>query len=86
MARYVGALLPQSVSPAVARLRTELSTSLRAAVLSTGSIALLRRWLELPEARDDRIGWQTLHDHASADAVSRAQARGRLAGLDSEFA
>jgi hypothetical protein len=86
MARYVGALLPQSVSPAVARLRTELSTSLRAAVLSTGSIALLRRWLELPEARDDRIGWQTLHDHASADAVARAQARGRLAGLDSEFA
>jgi hypothetical protein len=85
MARYVGALLPQSVSPAVARMRTELSTSLRAAVLSTGSIALLRRWLELPEARDDRIGWQTLHDHASADAVSRAQARGRLAGLDSEF-
>ena len=85
MARYVGALLPQSVSPAVARLRTELSTSLRAAVLSTGSIALLRRWLELPEARDDRIGWQTLHDHASADAVARAQARGRLAGLDSEF-
>jgi hypothetical protein len=85
MTRYVGALLPQSVSPAVARLRTELSTSLRAAVLSTGSIALLRRWLELPEARDDRIAWQTLHDHASADAVARARASGRLAGLDSEF-
>ena len=85
MTRYVGALLPQSVSPAVSRLRTELSTSLRAAVLSTGSLGLLRRWLELPEARDDRLGWQTLHDHASADAVARARARGHLAGLDAEF-
>jgi GAF domain len=83
--RYAGALLPQSVSPAIARLRTELTTSLRAAVLSTGSLALLRRWLDLPEGRDDRDGWQVLHDHASADAVGRAQAHGHLAGLDSEL-
>ncbi|KAA0075625.1 transcriptional regulator [Mycolicibacterium sp. P9-64] len=85
MARYAGALLPQSVSPAIARLRTELGTGLRAAVLSTGSPALLRRWLELPEGRDDRDGWQSLHDHASVDAFARARARGHLAGLDSEF-
>jgi transcriptional regulator of acetoin/glycerol metabolism len=71
MDRYAGALLPQSVSPAVARLRTELSTGLRAAVLSTGSIALLRRWLELPEGRDDRDGWQRLHDHCNRAATSR---------------
>jgi transcriptional regulator of acetoin/glycerol metabolism len=85
MTRYAGALLPQSVSPAIARLRTELGTGLRAAVLSTGSLALLRRWLELPEGRDDRDGWQLLHDHASGDAFARARARGHLAGLDSEF-
>jgi len=85
MSRYAGALLPQSVSPAIARLRTELSTGLRAAVLSTGSLALLRRWLELPEGRDDRDGWQLLHDHASVDAFARARARGHLAGLDAEF-
>ena len=85
MTRYAGALLPQSVSPAIARLRTELTTSLRAAVLSTGRLALLQRWLDLPEGRDDRDGWQALHDHASADAVGRAQAHGHLAGLDSEF-
>ena len=83
--RYAGALLPLSVSPAIARLRTELTTSLRAAVLSTGSLALLRRWLDLPEGRDDRDAWQVLHDHASADAVGRAQAHGHLAGLDAEF-
>ncbi|MDT5107387.1 MAG: hypothetical protein QOI25_4900 [Mycobacterium sp.] len=85
MTRYTGALLPQSASPAIARFRTELSTGLRAAVLSTGSLALLRRWLDLPEGRDDRDGWQVLHDHASADAVARAQAHGHLAGLDAEF-
>jgi hypothetical protein len=85
MSRYAGALLPQSVSPAIARLRTELSTGLRAAVLSTGSLALLRRWLELPEGRDDRDAWQLLHDHASVDAFARARARGHLAGLDAEF-
>ena len=85
MTRYAGALLPQSVSPAIARLRTELTTGLRAAVLSTGSLALLRRWLDLPEGRDDRDGWQALHDHASADAVARARAHGHLAGLDSEL-
>jgi hypothetical protein len=82
---YVGELLPHSVSPAIARLRTELSTTLRAAVLSTGSLALLRRWLELPEARDDRGGWEVLRRHPDADAVARAQAHGHLAGLDAEF-
>jgi hypothetical protein len=85
MTRYTGALLPQSVSPAIARFRTELSTGLRAAVLSTGSLALLRRWLDLPEGRDDRGGWQVLHDHAAADPVARAHARGHLAGLDAEL-
>ena len=35
-----GALLPQSMSPAVARLRTELSTSLRTAVIATGDLAV----------------------------------------------
>ncbi|QZH69261.1 helix-turn-helix domain-containing protein [Mycolicibacterium farcinogenes] len=82
---YSGALLPQSVSPAIARLRTELSASLREAVLAGGDLALLRRWLALPDGRDDRQGWRVLHDHAQADPVARAQARGHLAGIDSEL-
>ena len=46
-----GPLLPQSVSPAIARLRTQLSATLRAAVLPRrAGCPLLRRWLELPEA------------------------------------
>lgn len=82
---YSGALLPQSVSPAIARLRTELSASLREAVLAAGDLRLLRRWLTLPDGRDDRQGWRVLHDHAEADPVARAQARGHLAGIDSEL-
>lgn len=86
---YTGELLPQSVSPAIARLRTELSASLRGAVLAAsakGDLALLRRWLDLPEGRDDRHGWRLLHDRAPAGSVARAQARGHLAGLDFELA
>ena len=82
LAQYSGSLLRQSVSPGIARLRTELSSSLRGAVLATGRLALLRRWLDLPEGRDDRDGWRVLHDTAQAGSVSRAQASGHLAGLD----
>ena len=78
-------LLPQSGSPAIARLRIELSASLRGAVLTTGRVALLRRWLDLPEGRDDRDGWRVLHDSANAEPVTRAQARGHLVGLDYEL-
>lgn len=81
LSRYAGELLPQSVSPAITRLRTELSTGLRAAVLAAGRTALLRRWLDLPEGRDDRDGWRILSDTAPG-SVERAAARGHLAGLD----
>lgn len=85
---YAGALLPQSVSPAVGRLRTELAASLREAVLARaalGNLELLRTWLQMPDGRDDREGWRLLHDHADADPVARARARGHLAGLDAEL-
>lgn len=86
LSHYRGPLLAQSVSPAIARLRTELGASVRGAVLPAGNLALLRRWLELPEGRDDRHGWRLLHDHPQAGSVARAQARGHLAGLDFDLA
>jgi transcriptional regulator of acetoin/glycerol metabolism len=79
---YSGELLPQSVSPGIARLRRELSASLRGAVLASGNLVLLRRWLELPEGRDDRDCWRVLYNHSAPGSVMRAQARGHLAGLD----
>jgi hypothetical protein len=86
LTQYTGELLPQSVSPAIARLRTELSTTLRGAVLAAGNLALLHRWLELPEGRDDRDGWRVLYNHAAPGSAMRAQARGRLVGLDLDLA
>jgi hypothetical protein len=86
LTHYTGELLPQSVSPGIGRLRTELSASVRGAVLSSGNLALLRRWLELPEGRDDRDCWRVLYNHAAPGSVIRAQARGRLAGLDFDLA
>ncbi|KWX65524.1 GAF domain-containing protein [Mycobacterium sp. NAZ190054] len=88
LARYPGPLLTQSVSPAIARLRTQLSATLRDAVLAVsrqGRTDLLRRWLDLPEGRDDREGWQALRDSTGLTAVARARARGHLAGLDFEL-
>ena len=85
---YRGALLPQSVSPAIARLRTELGEGLRSAVLSAsakGQVGLLHQWLALPEGRDDRRGWELLRNHPAADTATRAQAVGHLAGLDAEL-
>lgn len=86
--RYAGPLLGQSVSPAIARLRTELSTSLRSAVLadtSSSGLSLLRRWLELPDGHDDREGWRALRDGSRDRPVVRARAQGHLAGLDFEL-
>lgn len=86
MGQYQGPLLPRSLSPGIGRLRTELSTSMRGAVLASGNTAAMRQWLDLPEGRDDREGWQLLHDTANGDTAVCARARGHLAGLDSELA
>ncbi|MCV7347309.1 GAF domain-containing protein [Mycolicibacterium rhodesiae] len=84
--RYPGPLLPQSISPAVGRLRTELAMTLRGAALATGDPAVLRRWLDSPDGRDDRDGWRALHDGTLPGSVQQAQARGKLAGLDFDLA
>lgn len=82
LASYGGALLPRSMSPAIARLRNELSATMRAEVIATGDIGLLRRWLDLPEGRDDRDGWRLLHNSSEVGSAGRAQARGHLVALD----
>ncbi|MFC7754874.1 helix-turn-helix domain-containing protein [Tsukamurella soli] len=78
--RYPGPLLPNSIAPGVARLRTELSETLRAAVFETRDLRILRRWLDLPDGRDDQEGWLILHRHGGAGG--RAEAGGHLAGLE----
>lgn len=83
---YSGPILPQSASPAVARLRMELAMTLRQAVLASGDLGVLSRWLETADGRDDRAGWRALHDASSPASAQRAQAGGRLAGLDFDLA
>lgn len=84
LALYRGPLLPNSAAPGVARLRTELAESLRSAVLGSRDLGLLRRWLELPDARDDEYGWRVLRSHG--DVRSRAEADGRLAAIAIDLA
>ncbi|WP_081586056.1 GAF domain-containing protein [Tsukamurella sp. 1534] len=76
---YRGPLLPNSSAPGVARLRAELAGSVRSAVLASRDLGLLRRWLDLPDARDDEQGWRVLRTHG--DAQARAEADGRLAAI-----
>lgn len=83
---YTGPILPQSVSPAVGRLRAELAMTVRQAVLAGCDPQVLRRWLDSPDGREDRAGWRALHDTAAPGSTQRAQARGRLAGLDFDLA
>ncbi|BDD84653.1 transcriptional regulator [Tsukamurella pulmonis] len=84
LALYRGPLLPNSAAPGVARLRTELAESLRSAVMASRDLGLLRRWLDLPDARDDEHGWRVLRAHG--DARARAEADGRLAAIAIDLA
>lgn len=83
--QYQGPLLPLSVSPAIARLRTQMSATLRHAVVATGRADLLRRWLDSPEGYDDREGWLALRDSPGIRPGHRARAGGHIAGLDFEL-
>lgn len=85
LAQYHGPLLPRSVSPGIARLRTQVSTGVRGAAISAGNLTALRRWLDTPEGRDDRDGWRILHQNSHARPVIRAGAAGHLAGIDLEL-
>ncbi|KXP00147.1 GAF domain-containing protein [Tsukamurella pseudospumae] len=84
LAVYRGPLLPNSQAPGVARLRAELAGSLRSAVLASRDLGLLRRWLDLPDARDDEHGWRVLQAHG--DTRARAEADGRLAAIAIDLA
>ena len=83
---YAGPIPPHSVSPAVARMRTELAMTLRQAVSACGDISVLRQWLDSPGGREDRAGWRLLHDTATPGSAPGARARGRLAGFDFDLA
>lgn len=55
---YRGPVLPRSQAPAIVRLRSEVSTLLRDAVLSDGAPDAVMQYLALPEAEDDTEAWE----------------------------
>ena len=82
---YSGPLLQRSTAPLIARLRMELSTGVRRAVLASGDLALLRRWLGHPDGRDDREGWSILREQSPVGSADWSRAGGQLAGIDYEL-
>ncbi len=56
---YRGQVLPRSQAPAITRLRSEVSTRLRDAVLGDGAPDVVLQYLSLPEAEDDIEAWET---------------------------
>ena len=54
---YRGPVLPRSEAPAIAALRSEVSTVLREAVLSDAGAEVLLAYLSLAEARNDVEAW-----------------------------
>ncbi|MHA7188956.1 AfsR/SARP family transcriptional regulator [Arthrobacter sp. MDT2-16] len=58
LAIYRGPVLPRSQAPAITRLRSEVSTLLRDAVLTDGAPDTVLDYLALPEAEYDAEAWQ----------------------------
>ncbi|WP_104180769.1 GAF domain-containing protein [Arthrobacter sp. B0490] len=58
LAIYRGPVLPRSQAPAITRLRSEVSTLLRDAVLTDGAPETVLDYLALPEAEYDVEAWQ----------------------------
>lgn len=58
LAIYRGPVLPRSQSPAIVRLRSEVSTLLRDAVLGDGAPDIVLHYLGLAEAEDDVEAWR----------------------------
>ena len=54
---YRGPVLPRSEAPAIVRLRAEVSSLLREAVLNDGAADAVLQYLQLPEAHDDAEAW-----------------------------
>lgn len=67
LSHYSGPLLPRSQSPVISELRNELSRTIRDAVVASGDVNLLRRWLKLPDARNDAAAWRALRMRARSN-------------------
>jgi len=83
--RYRGPLLPASVAPGVVRLRENLESSLRQAVLTSREPDLMSSWTRSAWGADDYLMWQAQLAALGPTSPLRPIAAGQLARLDREF-
>lgn len=86
MALYSGPLLPSSEAPFVKEYRTALEQQLRGAVLASGDVQLLRRWVSAGWGAADATVWHALAAHLPRDSAAYGAAAARARGLFRELA
>ena len=85
MRAYRGPLLPRSTAPGVCRLRDEVETSIRQAVLRSGVADLMSEWTRSSWGRDDYEMWVAQGDALGATSPLLPLVRGQIARLDRQF-
>ena len=79
--QFGGSPLPGSDAPGIRSLTDEFVCEVREAVLASGCVPVLERWVSLPEGSEDVAAWQALLDALPAGSPRQALARARLARL-----
>jgi len=85
MRAYRGPLLPGSTAPGVVRLRENIASSLRQAVLDSPEPDLMSTWTRSAWGADDYEMWQAQLNALGGTSPLRPLAAGQLARLDREF-
>lgn len=79
--QYPGPLLARSEAPGVVRERQTLDAWMRHAVLSSGQLDTLWRWLQGPSGQDDLAAWKRLLSELDFYDPRRAYAAARIRSL-----
>ncbi len=86
MRGYDGPVLPRSTAPGVVQIRQELASSLRHALLLSGTGDLMSAWTRSGWGRDDYEMWAAQRRVVADASPMRALVDGQLARLDRELA
>lgn len=79
---YAGPVLPRSEAPGVDRVRSDLCTDVRAAVLASRDAELLCRWVASDEGADDWAAWRALAACTPSGSAAHLRAVARLHAVE----
>lgn len=85
MRSYGGPVLPRSTAPGVVRMREELESSLRQALLRSGAADLMSAWTRSSWGRDDYEMWLAQRAAVAPTSPMRALVDGQIERLDREL-